>query len=1306
MAASLSFGAEQLLGTLERLVVGEAPPEGWLSALAEHDQPLVEAEAGGRDLDALVRQGPDEDATALTRADVGALATQFAGADGREVASTSDVAAALVAAVAPPPEITEPDVPQPSAGAADEEATGVDEGTPEKLPLSFAAAQLLASLQTNGLGLYDLLVTLAEEHDDLLHATDVDLDASSAAAGARLCREAGDVGERWDTDRVTTNASAQAHEAGRTVIAPQDVAAALLQGGAAAFSTDRADRPYDASDQTASELRASEPEKPTPAQVAPVAEADVTTRRPESVDLHGREPVTATAEPEDASVTGGRPRTFRVFVSSTFKDLEQERNALRELVYPKLSKYCATKNARFQAIDLRWGVSEEASLDQQAMSICLSEIERCREITPRPNFLVLLGNRYGWLALPAHIPKPEFERIRGRVGGTDLELLESWYEFDGNAVPDPGQEPGEYRLLPRVGPSAPRGHEPTEPLGDRPIEKRTRKKAEQTKWLAVEKELRRILTGAVKDSELSDDRRPVYRASATEQEIRAGALGEDPDGGPAFCFIRNIEPADRDRLRRGAAEGDPIRDFVDDPGEEVAESLAVLKHDLEPFTKPTHTYKVGWDAASGRPTTDHLEKFAHDVYETLKLAISEELDDPTPPRVEGREVRIEIQDHGDPKDEEARAHREFAEERIQDFVGRTELLQQIDAYLTADDPLPLVVHSDGGFGKSALLAKAVHAARGRSGPHLVYRFIGASPESTDGRSLLESLCRELARCDRNGDAEIPSDFQELTADFKDRLASATAEQPFIVFIDSLDQLAVGQGARRLTWIPQPLPEHVRFVVSTRPGDTFEPLRTRIRADSSSDRLLEVGPMSRDDGRQLLGRWLEGAHRDLQNPQRGAVLDRFESARGNPLYLRLAFEEARRWISTQAPERLDLGEPVTADHGKGTSYPKAVEAIIEHNTFSRLANEENHGEVLVSHALGYLAASRYGLAEDELLDLLSRDPDVYAWFVLNSFHVPLDLRDQLDTYLADMKPELQARAVAWSEEERRRARERGEDEPPSIDPEHVDEVSEWVRQLRDEERDRDELTAFLARVEDVPGKGLRLPVVLWSRFYADLQHYLTERAVEGAIVIDFYHRELRDVAGRCYLPATDTETVAAGTELHSRLADYFRTAADPQRTGSWTTQDGESDLRGLSELPYHLTGAERWDDVHDTLTDFTFLEQKVQHVAATTVDHDGEKTTIYRGVFALQDDFDWALTHMPGGESDTSERRRLIVTVVDLGEGLALRCPHCNTSHPATGTCPVCNTEHDLEAWKGNEIDCPNEECKGPLKVNDFIVGRD
>ncbi len=110
-----------------------------------------------------------------------------------------------------------------------------------------------------------------------------------------------------------------------------------------------------------------------------------------------------------------RDLIFRVFISSTFSDLIVERDVLQRLVFPRLREHCRMRNARFQAIDLRWGVSQEAALNQQTMNICIQELKRCQEMSPKPNFLVLLGDRYGWRPLPAQIPADEFKALLDRL---------------------------------------------------------------------------------------------------------------------------------------------------------------------------------------------------------------------------------------------------------------------------------------------------------------------------------------------------------------------------------------------------------------------------------------------------------------------------------------------------------------------------------------------------------------------------------------------------------------------------------------------------------------------------------------------------------------------------------------------------------------------------------------------------------------------------------------------------------------------------------------------------------------------------
>jgi hypothetical protein len=317
---------------------------------------------------------------------------------------------------------------------------------------------------------------------------------------------------------------------------------------------------------------------------------------------------------------------------------------------------------------------------------------------------------------------------------------------------------------------------------------------------------------------------------------------------------------------------------------------------------------------------------------------------------------------------------------------------------------------------------------------------------------------------------------------------------------------------------------------------------------------------------------------------------------------------------------------------------------------------------VAGTVGYLAASRHGLAEDELLDVLSRDPELYTAFLRGSYHLPSDL-------------------VARAVERRRAGSSGGEAERDEERP-----AEEWLRALIADPGSAPQLRDFL---DDVLPKrdGPRLPVVLWSRLFFDLAPYLTERLGDGTALLAFYHRELGDVGAQVF--AHDER----GQTLHGRLADYFRFRADPADDGSWTG----GDVRGLSELPYHLTEAARWQEVHDTLTDFHFLEHKAAEVGVEVSGGDGEGETVYGGVFHLQQDFDHVLRKMPGGGGAAGRRRPLIVTAVDFGDGHVVRCPWCNTSHPLT--------KERKKEWLGKETACPNEECGGPLKVNTFVVDR-
>lgn len=61
-------------------------------------------------------------------------------------------------------------------------------------------------------------------------------------------------------------------------------------------------------------------------------------------------------------------RTFRVFVSSTFGDLIEERNALQHEVFPRLRTLCHEHGRRFQPVDIR-GQREKSSHGRDGLLI-------------------------------------------------------------------------------------------------------------------------------------------------------------------------------------------------------------------------------------------------------------------------------------------------------------------------------------------------------------------------------------------------------------------------------------------------------------------------------------------------------------------------------------------------------------------------------------------------------------------------------------------------------------------------------------------------------------------------------------------------------------------------------------------------------------------------------------------------------------------------------------------------------------------------------------------------------------------------
>jgi WD40 repeat protein len=131
--------------------------------------------------------------------------------------------------------------------------------------------------------------------------------------------------------------------------------------------------------------------------------------------------------------------------------------------------------------------------------------------------------------------------------------------------------------------------------------------------------------------------------------------------------------------------------------------------------------------------------------------------------------------------------------------------------------------------------------------------------------------------------------------------------------------------------------------------------------------------------------------------------------------------------------------------------------------------------------------------------------------------------------------------------------------------------------------------------------------------------------------DFFYKSFKTAARMRYEGETTTEFPGRrpARAWHGLLAHCFFSKADPAGDGSWSG----SNPHGLSELPFHLAGAECWQDLKATLLNYRFLQAKVTAL----------------GPQPLIDDFDRTLKEGPGDDNLRSIRDVLRLSSASLAK---------------------------------------------------------
>eukprot|EP01102_Stenamoeba_stenopodia_P006997 TRINITY_DN1954_c0_g3_i1.p1 TRINITY_DN1954_c0_g3~~TRINITY_DN1954_c0_g3_i1.p1 ORF type:complete len:1117 (+),score=237.93 TRINITY_DN1954_c0_g3_i1:356-3706(+) len=126
----------------------------------------------------------------------------------------------------------------------------------------------------------------------------------------------------------------------------------------------------------------------------------------------------------NTALNNAKQRMLRVFLSSTFRDMQDERDQLVKVTFPQLRSICVERGVFFSEVDLRWGITAEQAESGEVLDLCLSEIDRCR-----PYFINITGNRYGWIPSmisPSIVQKYPWlanNQIIGEKSITELEVL-------------------------------------------------------------------------------------------------------------------------------------------------------------------------------------------------------------------------------------------------------------------------------------------------------------------------------------------------------------------------------------------------------------------------------------------------------------------------------------------------------------------------------------------------------------------------------------------------------------------------------------------------------------------------------------------------------------------------------------------------------------------------------------------------------------------------------------------------------------------------------------------------------------------
>ncbi|KAL8599655.1 hypothetical protein ACOMHN_053832 [Nucella lapillus] len=619
------------------------------------------------------------------------------------------------------------------------------------------------------------------------------------------------------------------------------------------------------------------------------------------------------------------PRSeIRIYVSCT-QDLSEEREFLDEVAYPELRKFCEKQGLSCHVVDLRHGTNRLKN-DRETFDVIQREITKCQKLSIGPCFVSVVGEEADDRELPGWLSHQDMLNVRGllvkghRVEA--VEVLDNLYRLDSNYQPPIYLLEDSYFF------------------------------AETQETAALQEALPEVLDQLRHEGKLPDEPN-FFSWSSLVKEIETGLLSCLDPKRQALCLLSRAgsseEPDIRDNRRKLSVLSDVKvpEEYKARTGNEGADKLRSAIVDR--YNRMGSKDNLILFNASHKKSVAYLREMC-----TLFLSAVTRL-------IERQIAHHEFDiTHHMTGAADAVQHVTISRQACSSYVGGESVLSRVSELMGSIPGVlkPIVVGGPEGSGKTALTS-LIASALPRIDPlrKIVFRSVGLTLSSSSLFHLLNSVYCQVAFI-YDMDPSLPDDltlhgalqaFRDMLHDIRDKL---THKGPLTIVLDGVEKIP-GISSKHLSFLIASLPQGVTLVLSMLDiGPLFDTVKSVAGVE-----VVTCPVFTSERSATYVKAYLTKRDRVVTNDQLRAIVNEL-SGENAPLVAKISASMASRWPSHTLNDELDFSEDMES------AFHRLVESC-----------EHQLGYRFTRYVLSLLVASRYGLAEFEILHIISTDTNL-------------------------------------------------------------------------------------------------------------------------------------------------------------------------------------------------------------------------------------------------------------------------------------------------------------------------------------------